>query len=71
MKSEVDKAGDRPAICKIEITAEMIECGLAHLYRYHPERGVSDEETVRKIFLEMCRLLPPPFVVTPQPREEV
>ena len=55
---EIDNPGDRPAHCTIEITPEMIESGLVHLYRYHPDRGVSDEDTVRMIFLEMYRLLP-------------
>lgn len=36
-----------------EISREMIEAGLLHLYRYHPDTGVDDEETVRRIFLAM------------------
>lgn len=36
---------------EIEITPEMIEAALPHLYRYHPESGVSEEETVRQILL--------------------
>jgi len=38
---------------EIEVTPAMIEAGVAHLYRYHPDRGVSDEETVRLIFQAM------------------
>ena len=36
-----------------EIPREVIEAGLLHLYLYHPEHGVSDEDTVRRIFLAM------------------
>ena len=51
---------DRPAVSaeEIEITPEVIEVGVLHLYRYHPDRGVIDEETVRMIFQEMKRLRP-------------
>lgn len=41
-------------MAEIEITPEMIEAGLPHLYRYHPDRGVSDEESVKAIFRAMC-----------------
>ena len=42
--------------CGIEITPEMIEAGLLHLYSWHPDTGVGDEETVKRIFREMLRL---------------
>lgn len=38
---------------EITLTPEMIEAGLIHLYRYHSERGVSDEETVKAIYRAM------------------
>jgi len=38
---------------EIEVTPEMIEAGLPHLYRYHPERGVDEEETIIRIFRAM------------------
>ena len=41
---------------KARVTPEMIEAGLAHLYRYHPDRGVGDAETVTKIFQAMHRI---------------
>ncbi len=45
---------DRPAPTdEIEVTPEMIEAGVIPLCAYHPEVGVSDEETVRQIFLRM------------------
>lgn len=47
--------GDRAGITspEIVITAEMIEAGLHHLFAFHPERGVGDDETVRRIFAAM------------------
>lgn len=46
---------DRPALenQEIEITPEMIEAALPHLYRYYPESGVSDEDTVAAIYRAM------------------
>jgi hypothetical protein len=41
------------------VTSEMIEAGLPFLYRYHPEHGVGDEETVKGIFLAMVDASPP------------
>jgi hypothetical protein len=38
---------------EIEVTPEMIEAGLLHLYRYHPEHGVPDVETVTRIYRAM------------------
>ena len=51
---------DSPAleVQEIEVTPEMIEAGVLHLYRYHPETGVDDEETVTRIFQAMRQLLP-------------
>lgn len=41
---------------EIEVTPEMAEAGLLHLYRYHPETGVDDEDTVVAIYRAMqCR----------------
>ena len=51
-----DKNNDRPAI---EVTPEMIEEGLLHLYRWHPDTGVGDEDTVTRIFFAMLSRLPP------------
>ena len=45
---------------EIRITPEMIEAGVLPLYRYHPETGASDEETVSEIFLAMYRYRPLP-----------
>jgi hypothetical protein len=56
------EAGDRPAN-EIEITPEMIESGVIPLYRYHPDRGVSDEETVKAIFLAMIHSQSPSVTV--------
>jgi hypothetical protein len=42
-----------PATNEIEITPAMIEAGLEHLYRYHPDIGVSDEDSVGLIFQAM------------------
>jgi hypothetical protein len=36
-------------VVPVEPTEEMIEAGLPHLYRYHPDRGVNAEETVLRI----------------------
>ena len=36
-----------------EITPEMVEAGLPHLYRYHPDRGADDDESVRAIYTAM------------------
>ena len=41
---------------KIVVTPEMIEAGLLHLYAYHPEYGVNDEQTVIRIYSAMRRL---------------
>jgi hypothetical protein len=49
-------AAGAPAKTEIEITPAMIEAGLEHLYHYHPETGVSDEETVVNIFMAMTAL---------------
>jgi hypothetical protein len=38
---------------EIEVTPEMIEAGLTYLYRYHPEKGLNDEDTVAAIYREM------------------
>jgi hypothetical protein len=38
---------------EIEITLAMIEAGLPHLYRYHPDKGMDDEETVEAIYWTM------------------
>ncbi len=37
------------------VTLAMVEAGAVHLFRYHPDRGVSAEETVGRIFLAMLR----------------
>ena len=44
-------------VSEIEVTPEMIEAGVLHLYRYHPETGLGDEETVTRIFRAMYQLL--------------
>jgi hypothetical protein len=43
---------DRPTLSsdEVEITPAMVAAALPHLYAYHPETGVSDEETVRAIY---------------------
>lgn len=41
---------ERQSPTEIEITPAMIEAGLGHLYRYHPDRGVDAEDTVGLIF---------------------
>lgn len=41
---------------EIKVTPEMIEAGLPHLYRYHPDRGVDAEDSVKAIFVEMYRV---------------
>lgn len=47
-------APDNDKDCReIEITPEMIEAGLRHLYWYHPDRGVDEEETLVRIFSSM------------------
>lgn len=38
---------------EIEVTPEMIDAGLVHLYRYHPENGVGDAETIIAIYRAM------------------
>lgn len=53
----LDAETDRPAPNE-EITSEMMEAGLAHLYRYHADRGVDDEETVRRVFQAMLSARP-------------
>ena len=47
-----DKENDRPAV---EVTSEMIEAGLRHLYKYDPEWGANETDTVTRIFLAMLR----------------
>ena len=44
---------ERQSPTEIEITPEMIDAGLEHLYRYHHDRGVNDEDTVKFIFQAM------------------
>lgn len=44
---------DMERACTDLVTEEMLNAGLSHLYHYHPDRGVSDEETVRRIFRSM------------------
>ena len=53
-----DPGSSDKAECEIEITPEMIEAGLMHLYRYHPDTGVGDKETVVRIFVAMKSLCP-------------
>ena len=40
---------------EIEFTPEMIEVGALELYKYHPETGESDEDTVISIYRTMHR----------------
>jgi hypothetical protein len=40
---------------EIEVTPEMMDAGLTHLFRFHPDRGIGAEETVRGIWREMSR----------------
>ena len=60
MKRGSDSA-DRPVLRNgaewegVDCTPEMIAAGEDHLFRYHPEHGVSSEETVRRIFAAMLR----------------
>lgn len=51
MPGDAHYAGSPPPT--IEPTPEMVEAALSHLYRYHPEHGVGDEDTVRNIFAAM------------------
>jgi hypothetical protein len=53
MANDVERSGDDRPAHEIIISPEMVEAGLSHLYLYHPDRGVSDEETVKKIFEAM------------------
>ena len=48
-----------------EVTGEMVDAGLLHLYEYHPDRGVGDVETVTLIFLSMLHASS-----TPQPERQ-
>ena len=50
--------GDAPALPEIEITSEMVEAALPFLYRYHPETGENEEETIRQILLAAFRAYP-------------
>lgn len=43
---------------EMQITPAMIEAGVEHLYRYHPDRGVNAERTVSAIFFAMLRVAP-------------
>ena len=45
-KKATPKGVGAPDLNDIEITPEMIEAGLEHLYRYHPDSGVNDTDTV-------------------------
>lgn len=51
--SAASKEAGAPADPEIEVTPEMIEAGVVHLYRYHPDRGLTDEEAVKAIFSAM------------------
>lgn len=48
-----DRSANLP---KIEVTPAMIEAGLTHLYRYHPDRGVGAEETVARILQDTLKV---------------
>jgi hypothetical protein len=50
MPGDAHYSGQPPAT---EPTPEMLDAGLSHLYRYHPEHGVSDEDTIKNIFAAM------------------
>jgi len=49
--------GRRESENEIEVTPEMVEVGVPHLFGYHPEHGVNAEETVKRIFqaMDLCR----------------
>lgn len=49
--SDGTESADRPT--RIEVTPAMIEAGELHLFRWNPERGVSAEISLRRIFLAM------------------
>ena len=49
-----DKEGPKG---EIEVTPEMIEAGVPHLARYHPDRGEDAEDSVKAIFIAMYRVL--------------
>lgn len=55
---------------EIVVTPEMIEAGCMHLYRYHPDTGVGDEDTVTRIFRKMYLLSPSHASSVRRPKEE-
>ncbi len=58
IEAEVRVEKVAPADLIHDVTPEMIEAGLPHLYRYHPDRGVEAEETVTRIYRAMRDLAP-------------
>lgn len=40
-------------VSEVDVTPEMVEAGLEHLYCYNPDRGENAENTVSQIFRAM------------------
>jgi hypothetical protein len=53
-----DPTGSDKTECEIEITPDMVEAGLVHLFRYHAEYGVDADDTVTRIFQAMLGAQP-------------